>query len=135
MRLMSSSRGRMPLPPSQPHAATSDAAPPAIPSFKNPRRSVSLSMRREPPPIPPTDHRPQARRVHEEYQQHMRDAESHEDPHDPEVPIPRRLESTEQRREPGELQRLVDGETGENREPAEQHHRRVGELLERVVLP
>src|SRR2546426_3623083 len=43
----------------------------------------------------------------------------HEDPHDPEVPIACRLKSAEQRRQPGQLRRLVNREAGEHRERAQ----------------
>src|SRR5256886_17325144 len=60
-RLMSSSRGRTALPPSHPHAATSDAAPPATPSVTNARRSslgVCDSVTAPgPPPGPTGEHR------------------------------------------------------------------------------
>src|SRR2546426_4071918 len=58
----------------------------------------------------------------------------HEDPHDPEVPIACRLKSAEQRRQPGQLRRLVNREAGEHRERAQPDHTRVRELLERVVF-
>src|SRR6266550_3104946 len=96
-RLSESSLGRTALPPSQPHAATSAAAPPATPSRSSARRSIWGSvMAREPPAIPPGDHRAQGRRIHEEHQEYMGDREADEDPHDPEVPVARRLETAEQ---------------------------------------
>src|SRR5439155_9925239 len=65
---------------------------------------------------------------------HVHDRAPHEDPHDPEVPIARRLKSAEQRRQPGQLRRLVNREAGEHRERAQPDHARVRELLERVVF-
>src|SRR5438132_5020192 len=137
-RLMSSSRGRTALPPSHPHAATSDAAPPATPSVTNARRS-SLGVcdsvtAREPPPVPAGEHRAERGGIHGEHEDHVGDREGDEDPHDPEVPVARRLEAAEQRREPGELHRLVDSQPGQNRECAEEVDARIGELLERVVF-
>src|SRR5205809_4726828 len=106
-RLMSSSRGRTALPPSHPHAATSDAAPPATPSRTKARRSrtgVRCSiMAGKSPPVAAGEHRPERRGIHGEGQDHVGDREGDEDPHDPEVPVARRLKTAEQRREPGEL--------------------------------
>src|SRR6266699_4028161 len=81
-RLSDSSLGRTALPPSQPHAATNPAAPPAAASLMNPRRSVvgddasmplclspcASVMTRKPPAVPPGDHRAQRGGVHEEHQ-------------------------------------------------------------------
>src|SRR6266568_2428349 len=145
-RLQSSSSGRSAPPPSQPHAAASAAPAPATPNFTNARLSTScnltswrlgvcpLVMAREPSAVPPRDHRPQRRWVHDEHEYHVSDGERHEQPHGPEVPVAGRLESPEQSGEPAELRGLVDGEPGQHREDAERVDARVGELLERVVL-
>src|SRR5438876_8246157 len=117
-RLQSSSNGRTAPPPSQPHAATSDATPPAMPNLTNARRSISCNvaswrrsvrlsvMTRESPAIPPGDHGPQRRGVHDEHEHHVSDGERHEEPHGPEVPVAGRLEPAEQGGEPAELRRL-----------------------------
>src|SRR5438105_9095 len=106
-RLMSSSRGRTALPPSQPHAATSEAAPPATPSRTNARRSrpgVRVSvMAGKAPPVAAGEHRPERGGIYGEYEDHVGDREGDEDPHAPEVPVAGRLKTAEQRREPGEL--------------------------------
>src|SRR6266480_1533832 len=130
---MSSNSGRTALPPSHPHAATT-----ATPSRTNARRSSAGArcsvMARKSPPVTAGEHRPQRRGIDGEDQDHVGDREGDEDPHDPEVPVARRLEPAEQRREPGELYRLVNGHPGEHGERAEQVDARVGKLLERVVL-
>src|SRR5438093_1107685 len=145
-RLMSSSPGRSRRPPSHPHAATSEASPPATPSFTNARLSTScnlaswrlgvclLVMTGKSSPVPPGEHGAQRGGIHGEHEDDVHDGESDEDPHDPEVPVPRRLKSAEQRRQPAQLGRLVDREAGEHRERAQRNHARVRELLERVVL-
>src|SRR5213080_2021820 len=86
-RLQSSSSGRIAPPPSQPHAAASAAPAPARPTFTNARLSTScnlaswrlgvclLVMTGEPPPVPPRDHGPQRRGVHDEHQHHVSDGE------------------------------------------------------------
>src|ERR1043166_5746553 len=121
-RLQSTSSGRIAPPPSQPHAATSDAAPPANASRRNARLSSSCNlaswrldvcvsvMTGKPSPIPSRDHGPQRRGIHDEHEQHVSDGERHEQPHGPEVPVAGRLEPAEQGGEPAELRRLVDGE-------------------------
>src|SRR2546430_4103020 len=78
-RLMSSSRGRTALPPSHPHAATSDAAPPVTPSVTNARRS-SLGVcdsvtAREPPPVPAGEHRAERGGIPREHEDHVRSEE------------------------------------------------------------
>src|SRR5437016_11407824 len=137
-RLMSSSRGRTALPPSHPHAATSDAAPPATPSVTNARRSsvgvCDSVTAREPPPVPAGEHRAERGGIHGEHEDYVSDREGDEDPHDPEVPVARRLKAAEQRRQPRELHRLVNGQPGQHRDRAEEVDARVGELLKRVVL-
>src|SRR5207248_7535049 len=145
-RLQSSSSGRIAPPPSHPHAAASVAAPPATASFTNARLSkpcnvaswrlgVSVSvMAREAAPVPPGDHGPQRRGVHDEHEDHVGDGERHEQPHGPEVPVAGRLKPAEQGGEPAELRRLVDGEPRQHGEDAERVDARVGALLERVVL-
>src|SRR5437016_1159155 len=137
-RLMSSSRGRTALPPSHPHAATSDAAPPATPSVTNARRSsvgvCDSVTAREPPPVPAGEHRAERGGIHGEHEDHVSDREGDEDPHDPEVPVARRLKAAEQRRQPRELHRLVNGQPGQHRDRAEEVDTRIGELLQRVVL-
>src|SRR5258706_13343837 len=95
--ISSSSSGRTALPPSHPHAATSDAVPAPAASRNNARRSI---MRREAAPIPAGDHGPQRRGIDDEDQQHVDDQKARENPHGPEVPVARRLKSSEQRREP-----------------------------------
>ena len=50
------------------------------------------------------------------------------------MPVARCLKSAEQRGEPRELRGLVDRESGDDREHAEQDDERVGELLKRIVL-
>src|SRR5205085_6423734 len=144
--LQSRSSGRMAPPPSQPHAAASAAPAPARPNFTNARRStpgvwaprrlrLSVSvMARKAASVPPRDHGPQRSGVHDEHEDHVHDREPHEDPHDPEMPVARRLKSTQQRRQPAQLGRFVDREAGEHRERAQHDHTRVRKLLERVVL-
>src|SRR5207253_9183836 len=99
---MSSSPGRSRRPPSHPHAATSDASPPATPSFTNARLSTSsnlaswrlgvclLVMARKPAPVPPGEHGAQRGGIHGEHEDDVHDGESDEDPQDPEVTVPRR---------------------------------------------
>src|SRR2546427_12316453 len=130
-RLTWSKSGRTALPPSQPHAAASDAGPAPAASRKNARRSI---MARESPPIPSRDHGAQRRRIHDEHENDVHDEKPGEDPHGPEVPIPRPLESAEHRGEPGELRRFVDRESREDRQHAQQNNGGIGELLERIVL-
>src|SRR2546427_1117705 len=131
-RLMSSSSGRTALPPSHPHAATSEAVPAPAASRSNARRSI---MAGETPAIPAGDHRSQRCRVHDEHEQHVDDEKARENPHRPEVPVPRRLEAAEQRGEPRELRGLVDRESRDDRQHAEQNDERVSGLLKRIVLP
>src|SRR3989442_8660269 len=135
-RLTASRLGRIALPPSHPHAATSAPAPPAAPSLRNARRSTGgvLVMTWKAPAIPACDHRRQRVRVHEEHERHVHRGERYEDPHRPEVPVARRLEAAEQRGEPAELHRLVDGEPGQHGKHAEQDDESVRELLQGVVL-
>src|SRR5712664_1546920 len=130
-RLTSSSSGRTALPPSHPHAAASEAGPATAVSRRNARRSI---MAGKPPAIPAADHGPQRRWVHNEHQHDVDDEKGGEDPHCPEVPIARRLKSTEQRGEPRELRGLVDRKSGEDRQNAEQDDERVGGFLQRVVF-
>src|SRR6266545_1903650 len=130
-RLTSSSSGRTALPPSHPHAATSDAVPAPAANRSNARRSI---MAWEPPPIPAGDHGAQRRRIHDEDEQHVDDEKSREDPHRPEVPVARRLESAEQRSEPRELRGLVDRKSGDDRQHTRENDERVRELLQRVVF-
>src|SRR3989442_3028470 len=146
MRLTASRLGRMALPPSHPHAAASVPAPPAAPSLRNARRSISrtvaswrlpvcrLVMAREASAVPPRDHCYQRAPVHQEHERHVDRGERDEDPHSPEVPVARCLEAAEQPGEPAELHRLVEGEPGQHGEDAEQHDEGVGELLQGVVL-
>src|SRR5467141_1758816 len=131
-RLMSSSSGRTALPPSHPHAATSEAVPAPAASRSNARRSI---MTGEPATIPAADHRAQRRRIYDEHQQHVDDEKARKNPHRPEVPVPRRLEAAEQRGEPRELRGLVDRESRDDRQHAEQDDERVSGLLKRIVLP
>src|SRR2546421_3797294 len=108
-RLMSSSRGRIALPPSHPHAATSDAAPPATPSRTNARRSrpgVRVSvMAGKAPPVAAGEHRPETGGVHGEYEDHVGDREREESPNAPKVTLSGILKTAEHRREPGKLHR------------------------------
>src|SRR5437762_4757054 len=127
-QLTSSNRGRTALPPSQPQAAATDAGPATADRRSNARRSHT---RRKPPSIPTGNHRAQRRGVHHKHQNHVHDEERREDPHRPEMPVARRLKSAEQRSEPGELRRLVDRESREDRQHPEQNDERVRELLER----
>src|SRR5581483_3979055 len=113
---MASSLGRSALPPSQPHAATSGAAPAPEASFRNPRRSI---MRWESSAIGARDHRAKRGRINGEDQHDMSNREGDKNPHDPEMPIAGRLKPTEQCREPAKLQRFVDGESRQNREHSE----------------
>src|SRR6266540_3547006 len=83
-RLTSSSSGRTALPPSHPHAATSDAVPAPAANRSKARRSI---MAWEPPAIPTGDHGAQRRRIDDENEQHVDDEKSREDPHRPEVPV------------------------------------------------
>src|SRR6266849_1745266 len=131
-RLMSSSSGRTALPPSHPHAATSEAVPAPAASRSNARRSI---MTGEPATIPAGDHRAQRRGIHDEHEQHVDDEKAGKNPHRPEVPVPRRLEAAEQRGEPRELRRFVDRESREDRQHAEQDDECVRGLLKRIVLP
>src|ERR1044072_2090145 len=142
-RLTSSSRGRTALPPSHPHAATTDATPPAIPSFRKSRRSSradALSGRRDsvmrgkPPAIPSAEHCAQRCRIDDEYENDVHEQKGGEDPHGPEVPVARGLESAEQLYQPGQLRRFVDREAREDRQRAQEGDGRVRELLQRVVL-
>src|SRR5438552_4093750 len=91
-------------------------------------------MRRKSPPIPAGDHGPQRRGIHHEHENDVHDEKAGEDPHCPEMPVPCRLESAEQGGEPGELRRLVDRESREDRQDAQQNNEGVRELLERIVL-
>src|SRR2546425_10067707 len=68
-RLMSSSSGRTALPPSHPHAATSEAVPAPAASRSNARRSI---MAGKPAPIPTGDHGAQRRGVDDEYRSEER---------------------------------------------------------------
>src|SRR4029077_20073786 len=145
-RLQSSSAGRMSRPPSHPHAATSDAAPPATASFTNARLSTSYNlasrrlgvclsvMARKSPAVPPGQHRAQRGRIHDEDQDDVGDREADEEPDDPEMPIACGLEPAEQGGEPSELSRLVDREAREHGEGAEHDHAGIGELLQGIVL-
>src|SRR5216110_661016 len=145
-RLMLHMPGRTRVPPSHPHAASNAAAPLPRPNVTNERLSmpwglaswrlgVCLSvMAREPPPVRSSEHGAQRGGIHGEHENHVHDRERDEDPHNPEVPIARRLKSAEQRRQPGQLRRLVNREAGEHRERAQPDHTRVRELLERVVF-
>src|SRR5690349_589368 len=140
-RLQSTSSGRIAPPPSHPHAAARVPAPAATPSFRNPRRSSSynvaswrlgvcfLVMTGESSSVPSRDHGPERRGIHDEHEDHVGDGERHEDPDGPEVPVSRRLEPAEERGEPAELRRLVDGKPGQHGEGAERVDARVGELL------
>src|SRR6266436_3999155 len=130
-RLTSSSSGRTALPPSHPHAATSDAVPAPAASRNNARRSI---MRREAAPIPPGDHGAQRGGIHDEDQQHVDDEKARENPHGPKVPVARRLKSSEQRREPRELRRFVNRKPAEHRQHAEEDDEGVRGLLQRVVF-
>src|SRR3981189_1564006 len=80
-RLTSSSNGRTALPPSHPHAATSEAVPAPAASRSSARRSI---MAGESAAIPAGDHGAQRRRIDDEYEQHMDDEKAREDPHRPE---------------------------------------------------
>src|SRR5438132_8605904 len=131
-RLMSSSSGRTALPPSHPHAATSEAVPAPAASRSNARRSI---MTGEPATIPAADHRAQRRRIYDEHQQHVHDEKAGENPHRPEMPVAGRLEAAEQRGEPRELRGLVDRESRDDRQHAEQDDKCVSGLLKRIVLP
>src|SRR6266550_3511823 len=111
--------------------SSTDAGPATADRRRNARRSIT---RRKPPAIPTGNHRAQRRGVHHKHQNHVHDEERREDPHRPEMPVPRRLKSAEQRSEPGELRRLVDRESREDRQHPEQNDERVRELLERTVL-
>src|SRR6266699_1710818 len=136
---MSSSPGRSNRPPSHPHAASNAAAPLPRPSVTNARLSMPCGlasvMARESPPVPAGEHSAQRRGIHGEHEDDVHDREPDKHPHDPEVPVARRLESPEQRRQPAELGRLVDRETVQYLERAQHDHARVRELLQRVVLP
>src|SRR5258706_15749199 len=96
-RLTSSSSGRTALPPSHPHAATSEAVPAPAASRNNAGRSI---MAGETPAIPAGDHGAQRRRIHDENEQHVDDEKAREDPHRPEVPVAPRLKAAEQPGEP-----------------------------------
>src|SRR6266566_2390273 len=145
-RLMLHRPGRTREPPSHPHPAARAPATAATPSRRNARRSTSCNvaswrrgvcvsvMARKPPPVRSSEQGAQRGGIHGEHENHVHDREPHEDPHDPEVPIARRLKSAEQRRQPGQLRRLVNREAGEHRERAQPDHTRVRELLERVVF-
>src|SRR5467141_3421449 len=76
-RLTSSSSGRTALPPSHPHAATSEAVPAPAASRSSARRSI---MAGEPPAIPTGDHGAQRRGIHDKNQQHVDDEKPREDP-------------------------------------------------------
>src|SRR2546430_14978904 len=114
-RLQSSRSGRIAPPPSHPHAAASAAPAPATPHFTNARPSTScnlaswrlgvclLVMTGKTSPVPPGEHGAQRGGIHDEHEDDVHDGESDEDPHDPEVPVPRRLKSAEQRRQPAQL--------------------------------
>src|SRR2546426_700157 len=140
------SPGRTSLPPSQPHAATPAPVPAATPIFRNARRSTlgvwasrrlgfgESVMTGESSPVRSSEHGAQRGGIYGEHENDVHDRERDEDPHDPEVPVARRLKSAEQRRQPGQLRRLVDREAGEYRQRAQPDHTRVRELLERVVL-
>src|SRR5436190_10188254 len=130
-RLTSSSNGRTALPPSHPHAATSEAVPAPAASRSSARRSI---MAGESPAIPAGDHGAQRRRIHDENEQQVNDEKSREDPHRPEMPVARRLKSAEQSREPRELRGFVDRESGDDRQHAHENDERVRELLQRVVF-
>src|SRR6266576_3303810 len=130
-RLTSSSSGRTALPPSHPHAATSEAVPAPAASRSSARRSI---MAGESPAIPAGDHGAQRRRIHDENEQHVNHEKSREDPHRPEMPVARRLKSAEQRGEPRELRGLVDRKSGDDRQHAHENDERVRELLQRVVF-
>src|SRR5882762_9656999 len=131
-RLTSSSNGRTALPPSHPHAATSDAVPAPAASRNNARRSI---MAGESAAIPAGDHGAQRRRIHDENEQHVDDEKAREDPDRPEVPVARRLKAAEERGEPRELRGLVDRKSGDDRQHADENDERVRELLQRVVFP
>src|SRR3954454_2267154 len=135
-RLTMRSRGSSSAPPSQPHAAISEAGPAASPSRRKSRRFTPpcSAMAGEPPPIPTRDHRPERRGIHQQDEGDVQQGERDEDPDRPEVPVARQLVSAEQRREPGELHRLVDGEPGEGRKRPKQHDGGVGPFLQCVVL-
>src|SRR2546426_4585763 len=130
-RLTSSSSGRIALPPSQPHAPTNEAVPAPAASRRNARRSI---MAGEAAAIPARDHGSERRRIDDEHQHDVDDEKAGEDPHRPEVPIARRLKSSEQRGEPRELRGLVNRKSGNDRQDAEQDDERVCGFLERVVF-
>src|SRR5256885_13013031 len=67
-RLTSSSSGRTALPPSHPHAATSEAVPAPAASRSSARRSI---MAGGSAPIPAGDHGAQRPRIHHENEQHV----------------------------------------------------------------
>src|SRR5258705_11944614 len=102
-RLTSSSNGRTALPPSHPHAATSDAVPAPAASRNNARRSI---MAGETPAIPTRDHRTEGRRIADEHEHEVADQECREGPHRPERPVARGLKAAAQRREPQQLRRV-----------------------------
>src|ERR1043166_1081893 len=81
-------------------------------------------MRRKSPPIPSSDHRPQRRRIDDKHEDDMHNQKSGEDPDRPEMPVARRLKAAEQRREPGELRGLVDRESREHRQHAQNDDKR-----------
>src|SRR5712691_4735080 len=121
-RLTSSSSGRTALPPSHPHPATSEAVPAPAASCRNARRSI---MTGEAAAIPAGDHGSERRGVHDEHENHVHDEKRGEDPDRPEMPIARRLEASEQRGEPRELRGLVDRESREHQQHAQQNDESV----------
>src|SRR6185436_4404640 len=127
--------GRIARPPSQPQAAISEAGPANKPSCRKSRRSRRPSvMAREPASIPSRHDAPERRWVDQEHQRHMDECKPDEEPYRYEVPVARQLVAAEERCQPPELHRLVNGESAEGGHRAEQHNERVGRLLERIVL-
>src|SRR3954464_13663050 len=64
----------------------------------------------------------------------MQQGETDEQPDRNKVPVARELVSAEESRQPGQLHRLVDGESAESGNGAEDHDESVGAFLECVVL-
>src|SRR2546425_1610876 len=101
------SPGRTRLPPSQPHAASSAAAPLLTPRVTNARLSMPcglaswrlgvclLVMARKAAPVRSSEHGAQRGGIYGEHENDVHDRERDENPHDPEVPVARRLKPAE----------------------------------------
>src|SRR4029078_2171926 len=132
IRLNSRSLGASVGPPSQPHTANAPSGPATTPSLRRSRRfkpRPGSVMAGETSPVPPGDHGAKRGRVYHQHKHDVQQSEGDENPDKEEVPVAGQLVAAEERGEPGELHRLVDGEPAGGRQHSHHHDGRVSVVV------